>query len=480
MPRVIVNLVIVLVSVLPLHPARSLAGCPPGVERELWYVVRFDDSAVGVARDRWTQFDGGMFHESYLEIRARRLDAPLEFYARTAEWDDCDRRLIRFETEMMINGERSTSAGVFRGGTVRIRNESGGFVQRDSVPWDATAIGLAGVDEELARRLRQGEERFSIYMFDPRFGRFRRSFFTMTGKSDDGDWIVHQSDEGSDVVTAQLWLDQNYHVRRMESQQLNMLLVMERIAPDEVATLELDPNFDMIRRQQIPCEGYPGSPGGLSEVEFTLAFQQPVTRVNGFTGPNQRVLSQARDTLRVLVSRAAAALPAITDETVFLRPSRHVQSDHAGIRAVADSLATSSGVTGIELARTVARWVNQHVTEKTYGRGFSSAVEVLESRAGDCSEHSVLLAATLRAAGIPARIVVGLTYHAGNFIGHMWTEAYVDGWITLDALDPNDDPKRMRITASPDERAIDETDVVNAYSLVAGLRVQVTGFKENH
>jgi transglutaminase-like putative cysteine protease len=191
------------------------------------------------------------------------------------------------------------------------------------------------------------------------------------------------------------------------------------------------------------------------------------------------VLSHAGNSLRVRVSRTAAPLSDDNDMAVYLRPSRHIQSNHAGIRAVADSLLVSSGASGVALARKAARWVDRHVHSKSYGRGFSSAVEVLQSRTGDCSEHAVLLAATLRAAGIPARIVVGLTYDSGNLIGHMWTEAYVDGWVTLDALDPNDDPRRIRIAASPDERAIDETGVLNAYSLVAGLRVRVTGHESN-
>jgi hypothetical protein len=59
----------------------------------------------------------------------------------------------------------------------------------------------------------------------------------------------------------------------------------------------------------------------------------------------------------------------------------------------------------------------------------------------------------------------------------MWTEAYVGSWVTLDALDPGNNPRRIRITASPDERAIDEADVVTAYSVVAGLEVEVTAFR---
>ena len=55
---------------------------------------------------------------------------------------------------------------------------------------------------------------------------------------------------------------------------------------------------------------------------------------------------------------------------------------------------------------------------------------------GDCSEHAVLLAATCRARGIPARVAIGLLYSAEDqaFQYHMWNEVWIkDRWIPLDA-----------------------------------------------
>ena len=34
---------------------------------------------------------------------------------------------------------------------------------------------------------------------------------------------------------------------------------------------------------------------------------------------------------------------------------------------------------------------------------------------------------------LPARVVSGLLYSGGAFVGHMWTEVYVGAWIPLDA-----------------------------------------------
>lgn len=65
---------------------------------------------------------------------------------------------------------------------------------------------------------------------------------------------------------------------------------------------------------------------------------------------------------------------------------------------------------------------------------FSSALETLKSGFGDCGEHAVLLAAMLRAAGIPARVVMGLVYMepGKGYYYHAWVMAYTGEWIFAD------------------------------------------------
>lgn len=62
-----------------------------------------------------------------------------------------------------------------------------------------------------------------------------------------------------------------------------------------------------------------------------------------------------------------------------------------------------------------------------------SGPEVLRTRKGKCSEYATLFASLARSAGIPTRIVLGLRLVNGYWIGHMWNEAYVGRWITVDA-----------------------------------------------
>ena len=84
--------------------------------------------------------------------------------------------------------------------------------------------------------------------------------------------------------------------------------------------------------------------------------------------------------------------------------------------------------------------VANHITNQNLGSAFASASETARSQSGDCTEHAVLLAALLRADGIPSRVVAGLVwaeFFAGEtnvFAWHLWTQALIDGrWVDLDS-----------------------------------------------
>jgi hypothetical protein len=62
-----------------------------------------------------------------------------------------------------------------------------------------------------------------------------------------------------------------------------------------------------------------------------------------------------------------------------------------------------------------------------------SGPEVLQTRKGKCSEYAVLFASLARSVGIPTRIVLGMRLVGGYWVGHMWNEAYVGRWITVDS-----------------------------------------------
>jgi transglutaminase-like putative cysteine protease len=117
-----------------------------------------------------------------------------------------------------------------------------------------------------------------------------------------------------------------------------------------------------------------------------------------------------------------------------LQPEPLIQSDDPRIRRSAEQAARWR-FSWRHDPREVARRLNGFVyelLEKSITFSVPSAVQVLESRQGDCNEHTVLYVALARSLGLPTRTAVGLVYVDGAFFYHAWPEVWLDQWVAMD------------------------------------------------
>ncbi len=147
-------------------------------------------------------------------------------------------------------------------------------------------------------------------------------------------------------------------------------------------------------------------------------------------------------TVRPIKAPAGAEFPYKgNDERLLaaLKPTRYIQSDNAKIIELAKQ-AVGNTKDATEAVKKIEEFVANYISRADLSVGYASAVEVAESRKGDCSESAILTAALCRAVGIPAEIVMGMAYvkewrgFENCFGSHAWVQAYVGGkWVGLDA-----------------------------------------------
>lgn len=151
----------------------------------------------------------------------------------------------------------------------------------------------------------------------------------------------------------------------------------------------------------------------------------------------------------------------------LLAPTPFIQSDHERIRNLVRGLVAETDPPLEKIVKIVS-WIQTHI-ERRPVISMPDALSVLENRSGDCNEHSVLLAAMARAAGIPAQIEAGLVYLRGRFYYHAWNRVYLGRWITVDALFnqiPSDVTHIRFSVGSPDQ----QLDLMGVIGKI-GLRV---------
>lgn len=173
-------------------------------------------------------------------------------------------------------------------------------------------------------------------------------------------------------------------------------------------------------------------------------LQRMTVRFTGFdaapppSSVRQQVKKETETTLLILTKDRAPEIPYPLSPTpaaaAELRPTPFIQSEHQDIKRTAAEVVGDATDLYTASSR-LSHYVYKHVRDE-YVPAYSNALEAWSSGRGDCTEHSVLFVALARAAGIPARVAVGIAYwKAGNGFGwHAWAEVGDGrgGWYSVD------------------------------------------------
>jgi len=122
------------------------------------------------------------------------------------------------------------------------------------------------------------------------------------------------------------------------------------------------------------------------------------------------------------------------DFNEYLQPEPLIQSDNELIIQTAEGMVNWRFMwdkSPKRITRILTNQVNR-MLEKKITFSVPNALQVLESRQGDCNEHTVLFVALARALGLPARTAVGLVYLDGSFFYHAWPEVWLGEWVAVD------------------------------------------------
>lgn len=200
----------------------------------------------------------------------------------------------------------------------------------------------------------------------------------------------------------------------------------------------------------------------------------------------QSATRESPDALEVVVdvSRASPATEAEQADARYRDANLTIDSGDDSVRAFATrTLAPLRDASPRERAEALRRAVHRHVNRKGMSTAFATASETVRSREGDCTEHAILLAALLRADGIPSRVVTGLVYcteFAGErhvFGWHMWTQALLDGrWVDFDATLEGREPfhaAHIATGTSAHEAGPLDAEWAALVALIGNLRIEV-------
>jgi len=228
-----------------------------------------------------------------------------------------------------------------------------------------------------------------------------------------------------------LWLDENYKSIKESSPALGMEMIpLSR----EQALAEVKPTdvFDLISFFAVKLDKPIPDPRKLSYLKLEL---NNITVENLDLTDDFQNLSAGEPLVIESYLPSLGDLPDLTvpidEQNEFLEPSVYIQCEDPKIIAKADEFVGGEK-NAKRVVEKLVEGVNSYIRKNPIA-SLPSAIDVLETKEGDCNEHSILFAALARAKGIPTKIYVGLVNLQGSaYYYHAWCAVWLGKWIPVD------------------------------------------------
>ena len=246
--------------------------------------------------------------------------------------------------------------------------------------------------------------------------------------------VLRQQVDMMGGITVKQWLDSGGTTYRTEVPLMGISMVTTKT--DKETALSGVEEIDIVLKTRILPSGKRPTPkaehleakvklltGNITEAIMSNARQ----KLDVETGQSGRLSIQ----VPTIVAEDCSDLPFRDAEGEFLRSSAYIQTHHSDIQAKAKEILNGE-TNSWRAAKKLCQWVYESITDKRATGGFGSSLTVLEARAGDCTEHTMLFIALARAAGIPSRICSGIVFSGDAFYYHFWPEVYVGRWVQMD------------------------------------------------
>ncbi|MHB8883218.1 MAG: transglutaminase-like domain-containing protein [Thermodesulfovibrionales bacterium] len=417
--------------------SRSASGLqrmsgPTGASEEQWLGVYLKGEKIGYMSRKLSPSPEGYALAETFRIRMLVMGTPKDVETVMNARLDPRLRLVSFAAQIKADLAIDIS-GVVSGKVLSLTLDSSGVktAKKIHLPEEPTLESPAVT--EMLRGLKPGD-RLSVPVFDPSLAGIEELELKVV--SEERIMSLGRLQEAYKVIgnikglEFALWVNKQGEVLREES-PMGFSLVRES---REDALRPTKPSLDLISQAAVPFSmKLPRSPGYL-RVRITGIELKGLDLDGGRQRLQGNILEITREFMagegRGLIpsgektGRTGEALDEYLKDTIFIQSKDPLITGRA--RGIVQQEKDP-----LQAARLINEWVFRNI-EKTPAITLPMAVDVLKTKKGDCNEHTTLFVSLARAAGIPARIAVGLVWKDGFFYYHAWPEFFAGRWIAAD------------------------------------------------
>jgi len=402
---------------------------------EEWWGIYYRGEKIGYGSHKISPEPGGYLVQDFSLLRLRLLGSVQTVKTRLEMAADSDWALKRFVFDLHSKDVRFQARGRVSGRRLQLEVDSGGYrTKKDLLLSQAPYLPAALKPYMATQNFEIGKEQL-FPTFDPSTLSQQVTAVTVEGREQIkvGDHTepalrIRQRFKGISVIS---WVDGKGRTLREES-PTGLSLIRQGAEEAKILPETKSVSLDLIAETAVPLERPIVDAGqknllklrlsGFNFADFPLHSGRQ--RLSGDILEIRREdLNQVHSyRIPILESRFAS----------YLHSTPFLQTDHPKIRTLVQRVLGGE-TDALRAVGQIRKWVYEGLAKEPTV-SIPNALEVLQTKRGDCNEHAVLFNAMARAAGIPAKTVIGVVYLRGAFYYHAWSEAWLGQWISLDSV----------------------------------------------
>lgn len=413
-------------SLLGLMLTAAIASTHARAEKEIRYQkLHF---AMGGHEVGWTEAKdietaGGYRFERTSHIKLQRGSIEVEMNTSTVSTTDRKLRPLSFRYEKRDASGLFLLEGKAVGNTMRLKTTAAGATVKNDVPMPPD-LTVAGATDLWVRQNLKSNQHFERPVLVEELGAITPMTFYVE-KMKNGHHKVYAQLAGMQMSEE---IDGKGNTIIARTPAIGAVAYPVGLPPPEGTA---PGSIDMLARSTWPAPW-------LAKTATEVRYRVHTPDANQFDVPmdqRQRLLQRTDSYLDIAVTTKFSTTGRLSSK------ARKEHTQETPYEAISDpriknaaKRKTQGAKTTREKVARLTQFVFEHVQEKTLDRGYAPATATLESRAGDCTEHSVLLSALLRSVGIPTRLVDGIVVDGGRAGYHEWVEVQIDdeGFVPVD------------------------------------------------
>jgi hypothetical protein len=449
-----------LLAVVPLAGAAEPAG---RIVHETWDAAYLDGAKAGFFHTLVRETDQGgkklLTTTLEMDLTVRRFNQTANMRLEIGNVETPEGKVLgAMMRQFLAKEQQMLLVGKVVGGELHVKVEGKTPLEK-KIPWNDKVVGLYRQERLFAEHKLKPGDRFSYMSYEPTFNTVITVQVAAKGEEEvevfkdkkrllrvEGTPDKIEIKGGGSVQLPKMiwWLDREYRPVRSQTELPGLGQVVgyrtsREIAlakgklPDKVADIGLTQSMFLNRRVQRAHES--------DTAVFRITLPKDDEPATAFARDARQQVKNAKDKTFELHIQAVRA-PKPTDKPdarvgdEFLQSNYFLNSADAKVQELARR-AVGRETDPWKKAQLIEKWVHANMKALNFTEAMATADHVARTLEGDCSEFSMLAAAMCKAAGVPARIAIGLVYAElprPALAYHMWTEVWVRGqWVAIDA-----------------------------------------------